>query len=57
MLAVTYIISYFIFLPGAHKTIGQFVITSIFSISNLFLYLRGNNYFNLEDGNNPLYHT
>ena len=57
MLAVTYIISYFIFLPGAHKTIGQFVITSIFSISNLFLYLRGNNYFGLEDGNNPLYHT
>lgn len=57
MLAITYIISHFIFLPGAHKTIGQFVFTSIFSISNLFLYFRGNNYFGLEDGNNPLYHT
>jgi len=57
MLAITYLISYFIFLPGSHKTIGQFIITSIFSISNLFLYLRGNNYFGLEDGNNPLYHT
>ena len=57
VLLVTYVVSYFIYLPGPHKIVGQNIVTSILSISNIFLYLKGNNYFGLETGSNPLFHT
>ncbi len=57
VLVITYIISWFIFLPGPHKVVGQYTVTSIFSVSNFLLFLQGNNYFGLEQGQNPLFHT
>ena len=57
VLVITYIISWFIFLPGPHKVVGQYTVTSIFSVSNFLLFLKGNNYFGLEQGQNPLFHT
>lgn len=57
MLIVVYLVSWFVFLPGAHKVVGQYVITSIFSASNVLLYLKGKDYFGLEHSSNPLFHT
>lgn len=57
VLFFTYIVSYFVFLPGPHKVVGQYVIASIFSASNILLYFKGNDYFGLEEGRNPLFHT
>ena len=57
VLLITYAVSYLIYLPGAHKVVGQYVVSSILSASNILLYLKGNEYFGLETGNNPLFHT
>jgi peptidoglycan/LPS O-acetylase OafA/YrhL len=57
VLLVTYAVSYLIYLPGAHKIVGQYVVSSILSASNVLLYLQGNEYFGLESGINPLFHT
>ncbi|MBC6904367.1 acyltransferase [Saccharophagus sp. K07] len=57
MLGVVYIASWFLYLPAAHKVAGQYVISSIFSFSNILLYLKGKDYFGLEHSNNPLFHT
>lgn len=57
VLLVTYTVSYFIYLPSSHKVVGQYVVSSILSISNILLYLKGNDYFGLENNSNPLFHT
>lgn len=57
MLLVVYLASWLMFLPSPHKVVGQYVITSIFSFSNVLLYLKGNDYFGLEHSSNPLFHT
>ena len=57
VLLVTYAVSHLIYLPGAHKVVGQYVVSSILSASNVLLYLKGNEYFGLESGFNPLLHT
>ncbi|MDX3775718.1 acyltransferase family protein, partial [Chromatiaceae bacterium AAb-1] len=57
MLIFVYLISWLVFLPSSHKVVGQYVVTSIFSASNLLLYLKGKDYFGLEHSNNPLFHT
>ena len=57
MLLITYLVSFFIFLPGAHKVVGQYTVASILSLANILLYLKGNDYFGLETGSNPLFHT
>jgi peptidoglycan/LPS O-acetylase OafA/YrhL len=57
VLLFTWVVSSLMFLPGAHKVVGQYVVAAIFSASNILLYLKGNNYFGLEDSHNPLFHT
>ncbi|PNQ67408.1 acyltransferase, partial [Vibrio agarivorans] len=57
VIAVTYILSWWLFLPQAHKEVGQFSTSSILSASNILLYLKGHNYFGLEEQSNPLFHT
>lgn len=57
VLLFTYAISWFVYLPGSHKVVGQYVVSSIFSASNILLYLKGSDYFGLESSSNPLFHT
>ncbi|MEF1215176.1 acyltransferase, partial [Vibrio alginolyticus] len=57
VIAVSYLMSWWLFLPQAHKDVGQFAVSSILSSSNILLYLKGHNYFGLEDQANPLFHT
>lgn len=57
MLAVSLLASWFLFLPGAHKVVGQYVVSSVFSASNILLHLKSDDYFGLEHGRNPLFHT
>jgi len=57
VLTVVYILSYFFYLPAEHKVVGQYIVSSILSVSNLLLYLKGSEYFGLSDASNPLYHT
>jgi len=57
VLAFTLVVSWLIFLPGPHKVVGHYVIASVFSGSNILLYLKGRDYFGLEESNNPLFHT
>ncbi len=55
ILIVTYSFSWYTNLPGPHKIIGQYVVSSILFSSNILLFLKGNEYFGIE--NNPLFHT
>jgi peptidoglycan/LPS O-acetylase OafA/YrhL len=57
VLSVTYLISSLINLPLNHKEVGQYVVASIFGISNILLFLKGRDYFGLEQGSNPLFIT
>ncbi len=57
VLIFVYLTSWFIFLPNLHKDVGVYVVTSIFSATNLFLYFKGSSYWGLESSNNPLFHT
>tara|TARA_Y100000591_G_scaffold2012_1_gene1844 strand:- start:463 stop:2274 length:1812 start_codon:yes stop_codon:yes gene_type:complete len=57
VLLTVYVVSYFIYLPIPHKVVGQYAVTSILSISNIFLYLKDNDYFGLDTSSNPLFHT
>ena len=57
VLLTVYVVSYFIYLPIPHKVVGQYAVTSILSISNIFLFLKDNDYFGLDTSSNPLFHT
>ncbi|EDP57569.1 acyltransferase family protein [Vibrio sp. AND4] len=57
VVATCYLLSWWLFLPNAHKEVGEFSVSSILSASNLLLYLKGHNYFGLEEQANPLFHT
>ena len=57
VLLVTYLFSSLFYLPSAHKVVGQYVVSSIASASNVLLLLKGNEYFGLEAERNPLLHT
>lgn len=57
VLSFIYLFSWIFILPFDHKTIGQYVVTTLFFASNLFLLFQKNNYFKLEEDNNPLLHT
>lgn len=57
VITVCYLLSWWLFLPHAHKEVGEFSVSSILSASNVLLYLKGHNYFGLEEQANPLFHT
>ncbi|WP_045419653.1 acyltransferase family protein [Vibrio jasicida] len=57
VIAVSYVLSWWLFLPQAHKEVSEFSVSSILSASNVLLYLKGHNYFGLEEQANPLFHT
>lgn len=57
VLSITYLISWLLLLPSSHKVVGQYVVSSILSFSNILLYIKGKDYFGLETGANPLFHT
>lgn len=57
VITVCYLLSWWLFLPHAHKEVGEFSVASILSASNVLLYLKGHNYFGLEEQANPLFHT
>lgn len=57
VIAVSYLLSWWLFLPQAHKEVSEFSVSSILSASNVLLYLKGHNYFGLEEQANPLFHT
>ena len=41
VIAVCYLLSWWLFLPHAHKEVGEFSVSSILSASNVLLYLKG----------------
>lgn len=57
LLIVVYLVSWFIFFPNYHKVVGQYIFSSILSITNLLLFLDNNKYFESDLASNPLLHT
>ena len=57
VLIIVYSFSWFLNLPLYHKTIGQYVFSSITFSNNILLYIQGNNYFGIQSSLNPLFHT
>jgi peptidoglycan/LPS O-acetylase OafA/YrhL len=57
MVIGTYLASWILFLPGPHKIVGQYAITSLLSGSNILLHIKSQDYFGLENSGNPLFHT
>jgi peptidoglycan/LPS O-acetylase OafA/YrhL len=57
VLAFTYFISSLVALPSGHKVIGQYVAASVLGVSNILLFVKGKDYFGLEEGGNPLFIT
>jgi peptidoglycan/LPS O-acetylase OafA/YrhL len=57
VLSVTYFVSWLVYPPAAHKTVGQYVFASIFAASNILSLLKGREYFGLEEVSNPLFVT
>jgi len=57
VLLINYLVACFLFLPGNLKIVGQYSVSAILSATNILLYLKGNDYFGLESGSNPLFHT
>lgn len=57
MVAITYIASWFLFLPGPHKVVGHYATTGLLASSNILLHIKSQDYFGLENSGNPFFHT
>lgn len=57
MLCIVYCTSYFIFAPSQHNSVGQYVVSSVWSATNILLLIKNRDYFGLENSENPLFHT
>ena len=57
MVICTYFVSAFLYFPESFKSVGQFVVSTLFFLTNFLLYFKQRDYFGLENGENPLFHT
>lgn len=54
---VTYLVSSLVYPPDLHKVVGQYVFSTMSSLTNVLLFVKGTDYFGLHSGANPLYHS